>query len=158
MSFCCTVNPTIVFTSHLAAHMNKIITHFYLLHTEKGSLTPKAAFFLFVLCSFLSHSFMHTHFVLLLPCFTLYSCFARFQMAAYSVIFTAWLFRLKASSNRVLSPRSWWISSLSPALNCRKRGTATTEKGCSLISDKCCMSYASFISNNWVFLYKRLLV
>lgn len=70
------VNPTIVFTSHLAAHMNKNIIHFYLLHTEKGSLTPKAAFFLFVLCSF--HSFMRTHFVLFLPCFTLYSCFARF--------------------------------------------------------------------------------
>lgn len=62
-----TVNPTIVFASHLALHINNKITHFYRLHTEKGSLTPKAAFLLFVLNSFLSHSFMHTHFVLFLP-------------------------------------------------------------------------------------------
>lgn len=50
--------------------MNNKITHFYRLHTEKGSLTPKAVFLFFVF--FLSHSFMHTHFVLFLPCFTLF--------------------------------------------------------------------------------------
>lgn len=46
-----------------------------------------------------------------------------------SVTFTAWLFRLRASSNPVLSLNYWWILSLNTASDCQRRRNATAEKG-----------------------------
>lgn len=130
------------------------ITHFRLQHVIKkeGGLPPQAALSFFVLCLSLSHSQMHIHFVSLLI------SVRKVVNGCLFVTFTAWLFRLKASSNPALSPRYWWISSLNTALNCQRRKNATAEKGFTLISDKFwlqrCQSPVSCV--NSVYLYKGL--
>lgn len=74
---------------------------------------------------------IHKHIYITLYCFRSALLFMRFWMASACLFvnFTAWLFRLKAWSNPVFSPRCWWILSLSTALNCQRRKNASTEKG-----------------------------
>lgn len=121
-------------------------------YEERGRPAPTGSFFcFFVLCLFLSHSWMHLHFV------SHFISVHKVVSGCLFVTFTAWLFRLKASSNPVLSLNYWWISSLSPASDCQRRRNATAEKGFTRILDwfwlQHCQSPVSCVNSVYLSIY-----